>query len=243
MTAVNALQLVLLAALTLALGIPGILLGMLLPGRAWKGRLFRIVSKSYGHAAFAFFRIRVEGRGLENIDPEKPYVFMANHISHADSPALAMVIPQPLYWVFKKELAKIPVFGWVLLALGQIMVDRADAGQSRAALSAAARELSGNGSIMIYPEGTRSRDGALLPLKKGGFRLAIACGLPIVPVRVSGSREIVAAESLRVRPGTVTIEITAPIPTAGAAPGDIPRIMDRVREALAGPGAGTPGPA
>lgn len=240
MTAVNALQLLFLALLTLVMGVPGIVVGMLLPGRALKGRLFRIVSKNYGRVAFAFFRIRVEARGLSRIDPRRPYLFMANHISHVDSPALAIVIPQPLYWVFKKELARIPVFGWVLLALGQIMVDRADAEQSRAALAAAAGELSGNGSIMIYPEGTRSRDGALQRFKKGGFWIALAAGLPIVPVRVSGSREIVAAGTLRVRPGTVTVEILSPVPTQGKTPDDIPELMERVRAAMT---AGTQGPA
>jgi len=176
MTLLNAAQLVLLGILTLLIGVPAILLALLLPGKALKGKLFLVVSKTYARIALWFFRIQVVGRGLANIDPGKPYVFMSNHASHADSPALALVISHPLHWVFKKELARIPVFGWALLACGQIMVDRASPEKSREALAEALSGLSGNNSVMIYPEGTRSRDGDLLPFKKGGFRMAFRWG-------------------------------------------------------------------
>jgi 1-acyl-sn-glycerol-3-phosphate acyltransferase len=232
MTVLNAAQLFLLGVLTLVIGVPAILLSALLPGKTWKGKLFRLVSRTYSRIALWFLRIEVAGRGMENIDSLSPYVFMSNHISHADSPALALVISHPLHWVFKKELAKIPVFGWVLLACGQIMVDRSDPEKSRAALEEALAGLSGNNSVMIYPEGTRSRDGNLQPFKKGGFWMALQVGLPIVPVRVSGSREIVAADTLRIRPGTVTVEIFPPIETRGKSVADIPDLMGRVREAM-----------
>lgn len=240
MTVLNAVQLVLLGILTLVMGVPAILLALLLPGKSLKGKLFLVVSSTYARVSFWLFRIRVVGRGMENIDAAKPYVFLSNHISLADSPALAIVISHPLHWVFKKELAKIPVFGWVLLACGQIMVDRSSPEQSRASLDRALSGLSGNNSVMIYPEGTRSRDGNLQPFKKGGFWMALQVGLPIVPVRVSGSREIVAADTLRVRPGTITVEIFPPIETRGRTSSDIPDLMNRVREAML---SGTTGPA
>ena len=85
---------------------------------------------------------------------------------------------------------------------------------------------------MIYPEGTRSRDGAVQPFKKGGFWMAVQSGLPIVPVRVSGTREIVAADTLVVNPGTVRVEIFPPVATRGKTPADIPGLMARVREAM-----------
>ena len=134
----------------------------------------------------------------------------------------------PLHWVFKKELAKIPVFGWVLLACGQVMVDRLSPERSKASLEEAISGLSGSNSVMIYPEGTRSRDGNLQRFKKGGFWMALQVGLPIVPVRVSGSREVVAADTLRIRPGTVTVEIFPPIETRG-------KTVERIRP---GPGIG-----
>jgi 1-acyl-sn-glycerol-3-phosphate acyltransferase len=166
------------------------------------------------------------------VDRNAPYVFMSNHVSHVDSPALAISIPHPLHWVFKKELSRIPVFGWVLLSLGQIMVDRQSAVQSRAALANAAAALSGNSSILIYGEGTRSKDGKLQPLKKGGFYIALQSGLPIVPVRVSGTYDIIPSGSLRVHPGHVVVELFDPIPTEGKTEDDIPELMARVRDAL-----------
>lgn len=232
MTVFNAAQLVLVGLLTLVVGVPAIVLTLLLPGRARKGRLFCFVSRIYSRIVCRLLGIRVVARGTRNVDPDRPYVFMSNHVSHADSPALAVVIPHPLHWVFKKELARIPVFGWALLSGGQIMVDRSSPEKSKAALSEALSGLSGNNSVLIYPEGTRSRDGTLQPFKKGGFRMALDAGLPIVPVRVSGSREIVAADTLRIRPGTVIVEIFRPIETRGRTTADIPDLMARVREAM-----------
>jgi len=232
MTARNAIQFFLLGLWTIAVGTPAIVLGLLVPGRERKGRIFRWVTKIYSRVALPLFGVTVETRGLSRVDPAAPYVFMSNHVSHVDSPALAVSIPHPMYWVFKKELSKIPVFGWVLLALGQIMVDRANFSQARTAMVTATEGLSGNQSVLIYPEGTRSKDGRLQPLKKGGFYLAVSAGLPIVPVRVSGSHEIVASGSLAVRPGHVVVELFEPIPTGGKTEADIPGLMERVRNAL-----------
>ncbi|HEX9205604.1 MAG TPA: lysophospholipid acyltransferase family protein [Candidatus Deferrimicrobiaceae bacterium] len=232
MTIKNAIQLFLLALLTLVIGIPAILLGLLVPGRSRKGRIFRWVTKSYSAVALPLFGVTLETRGLSRVNRGKPYVFMSNHVSHVDSPALALSIPHPLHWVFKKELSRIPVFGWVLLSLGQIMVDRADASQAREALASAASGLLGNNSVLIYPEGTRSKDGRLQPFKKGGFFIALRAGLPIVPVRVSGSRDIVPSGSLSVRPGHVVVELFDPVPTDGMTDADIPALMARVRDAL-----------
>lgn len=239
MTAVNALQLFLLGALTLVMGVPAILVALLLPGKVHKGRWFRIVSKSYSRISLMLFGIRVAMRGRERVDRSKPYIFMSNHVSHADSPALALTIPHPLHWVFKKELGKIPVFGWVLRSGGQVMVDRSSPEKARESLAEALAGLSGCNSILIYPEGTRSRDGKLQPFKKGGFRMALSAGLPIVPVRVSGSRDVVAADTLRVRPGTITVEILPPIETAGKSIADIPEFMEKVRASML---SGTTGP-
>jgi len=217
---------------TLAIGLPAIALGILVPGQVRKGKIFRWVTKSYSRILLPVFGVTVETRGLSRVDRNNPYIFMSNHASHVDSLALAVSIPHPLHWVFKKELSKIPVFGWVLLSLGQIMVDRRNAMQSRTALSNAAGALTGNNSVLIYVEGTRSRDGKLQPLKKGGFYIALQSGLPIVPVRVSGSFDIVPSGSLRVRPGHVVVELFDPIPTEGKTEADVQELMTRVRNAL-----------
>lgn len=115
------------------------------------------------------------------------------------------------------------------------MVDRSSPERAREALAEALAGLSGSNSILIYPEGTRSRDGKLQPFKKGGFWMAVSAGLPIVPVRVSGSRDVVAADTLRIRPGTITVELLPPIETAGKSVADIPDLMEQVRAALLSP--------
>jgi 1-acyl-sn-glycerol-3-phosphate acyltransferase len=231
-TARTVFQMALVGLATLVVGLPAIVLGLLVPGQSRKGRIFRWVTRSYSRILLPVFGVTVETRGLSRVDRSAPYVFMSNHASHMDSLALAVSIPHPLHWVFKKELSKIPVFGWVLLSLGQIMVDRRNAMQSRTALSNAAAGLTGNHSVLIYVEGTRSKDGTLQPLKKGGFHIALQAGLPIVPVRVSGSHEIIPSGSLRVRPGHVVVELFDPIPTEGKADADIPALMAKVRDAL-----------
>lgn len=232
MNMASALKWIFLGLLTTIFGIPGALLGLVLPGKRAKGRLFLFVSKYYSRIALSVLGIKVCCTGLENIDIKESYVFMSNHVSHADAPVLASVIPHPLHWVFKKELSKIPVLGWILLAGGQIMVDRSDPEKSRAALEEALLGLSGNNSIMIYPEGRRSRDGRLQSLKKGGFWMAVLSGKPIVPLRVSGTRDVVAADTLRIRPGNVLVEVFPPIPTGGKGVSDIPDLMNRVLEAM-----------
>jgi 1-acyl-sn-glycerol-3-phosphate acyltransferase len=124
-------QMVVIGLATLVVGLPAIALGMLVPGQNRKGKIFRWVTKGYSRILLPVFGVTVETRGVSRVDRNAPYVFMSNHASHVDSLALAVSIPHPLHWVFKKELSKIPVFGWVLLSLGQIMVDRRSAVQSR----------------------------------------------------------------------------------------------------------------
>jgi 1-acyl-sn-glycerol-3-phosphate acyltransferase len=96
----------------------------------------------------------------------------------------------------------------------------------------AAGALTGNNSVLIYVEGTRSKDGKLQPLKKGGFHIALLSGMPIVPVRISGSHDVIPPGSLRVRPGRVVVELFEPIPTKGKTEADVPGLMARVRSAL-----------
>lgn len=231
-TARTFFQMAIIGLATLVVGLPAIALGMLVPGQNRKGKIFRWVTKSYSKILLPVFGVTVETRGLSRVGRDNAYVFMSNHVSHVDSLALAVSIPHPLHWVFKKELSKIPVFGWVLLSLGQIMVDRRNAMQSRTALSSAVSALSGNNSVLIYVEGTRSKDGKLQPLKKGGFYIAIRSSLPIVPVRISGSHDVVPSGSLRIRPGHVVVEMFDPIPTAGKTEADVPELMAKVRDAL-----------
>ena len=214
---------------------PFIFLGFFRKGLTRKGRLFRPLAKTYSKVLYAAFRVRVIHRGFEQIDPKRPYVFMANHTSIADPLAMAITMPQPFHCVFKKELARIPVFGWALLSLGQIMVDRENTEQARASIDGSISELSGNNSIMIFPEGKVSHDGRLLPLKKGGFHLALQTGLPIVPVRISGARQVCpTGGSGHFHKGVISVQVFPPLEVCGKTEADIPDLVEKVRGCLAG---------
>ena len=227
------IQWIFAATVTLCLGIPFMVAGFLVPGLARKGRLFRRLSKIYSRVLFAAFRVRVVPRGIERIDPRQGYVFMANHASIADPLAVAIAIDHPLHFVFKREFARIPVFGWVLLSLGQIMVDREDREQAKVALAGAASGLSGNSSVIIFPEGWVSRDGSLQPLKKGGFHLALRTGMPIVPLRIEGARDVCPpGGSGHFHPGVVSVEAFPPIPVRGSTEAEIPALMESVTRCL-----------
>ena len=224
---------------TVALFPPFIFLGILQTGLTRKGRLSRPLVKIYSKVLYAAFRVRVIHRGFEQIDPQRSYVFMPNHTSIADPLAMAITIPQPFHCVFKKELARIPVFGWALLSLGQIMVDRENTEQARASLAEAVSELPGNNSILIFPEGKVSHDGQLLPLKKGGFHLAIQTGLPIVPVRIEGARKVCPpGGSGHFNKGVISVQVFPPVMVCGMTETDIPALVEKVRGCLTldGPG-------
>jgi 1-acyl-sn-glycerol-3-phosphate acyltransferase len=224
---------------TVALFPPFIFLGILQTGLTRKGRLSRPLVKIYSKVLYGAFRVRVVHRGFEQIDPQRSYVFMPNHTSIADPLAMAITIPQPFHCVFKKELARIPVFGWALLSLGQIMVDRENTEQARAALAEAVAGLSGNNSILIFPEGKVSHDGRLLPLKKGGFHLAIQTGLPIVPVRIEGARKVCPpGGSGHFNKGLISVQVFPPVMVCGMTETDIPALVEKVRGCLTldGPG-------
>ena len=239
MKVTNVFQWIFAGVVTVALFPPFIFLGFLQTGLTRKGRLSRPLVKIYSKVLFAAFRVRVVHQGFEQIDPQRSYVFMPNHTSIADPLAIAMAIPQPFHCVFKKELARIPVFGWALLSLGQIMVDRENTEQARAALAEAVSGLSGNNSILIFPEGKVSQDGRLLPLKKGGFHLAIQTGLPIVPVRIEGARKVCPpGGSGHFHKGVISVQGFPPLMVYGKTETDIPALVEKVRGCLAldGPG-------
>ncbi len=177
------------------------------------------------------------------IDPGKSYVFMANHLSTVDIWALFLALPVPVRMIAKKQLAAIPVLGWALWAGRFIIIDRQNAVAARRSIDLAAERIRGGASVLLFPEGTRSRDGALGAFKKGGFHLAIAAGVPIVPVALRGTRACMPRGSLVVRPGRVTAVIGEPIATAGLAANDRDGLLGRVRDEIAamlGDGAADP---
>jgi 1-acyl-sn-glycerol-3-phosphate acyltransferase len=158
-------------------------------------------------------RYRVVGR--QNVDPEQNYVFMPNHQSNLDPSVVMLGIGRDLRFMAKASLFRIPVLGQAMLGGGFVPVERDKREKAVAAVEAAAGELRRGHDFLIFPEGTRSRDGRVLPLKKGPFILAIKAQVPIVPVAVRGTCDLWPKGSMRIRSGGVTLEILDPIPTEG----------------------------
>lgn len=175
--------------------------------------------------------VRVTIRGEELVAEGGPYIFTPNHQAHIDIAALLGYLPGNNRFASKKELFDEPVLGAVMRTLGMLPVDRDDPMKSIDVLNRAARE---GHSIIIFPEGTRSRDGRLLPFRKGAFVAAIEIGNPIVPVVVKGTRSVMPKGGyLSIHPGDVEIVVKPPIATRGLDYRDRERLRDAVRDIIA----------
>jgi 1-acyl-sn-glycerol-3-phosphate acyltransferase len=176
---------------------------------------------------FAGVEIVVERRG--SLDPAQPYVFMANHASSLDIWAAFVAIPRRVRMIAKKQLGRIPLFGWVMRAGRFIFIDRSNAVAARRSIDEAGERIRKGDSVLIFPEGTRTRDGALGLFKKGGFHLAVKAGVPIVPVALQGTRALMPRGSYLLRAGTVRAIIGQPIPTQGLSEEERASLNERVR--------------
>ncbi len=148
------------------------------------------------------------------LDPRGNYVLLANHQSMFDIPALLSTVPGPVRMMAKRSLFRLPFFGWGLKAAGFVPVDRDDGSKARQAFASASAHLSAGTSILLFPEGTRSRSGKLLEMQRGGFLLAIRHGLRIVPVGIRGTRQIQPRGRWEIRPGPVEVRFGEPIDPA-----------------------------
>ena len=167
------------------------------------------------------------------LDPGRPYVFMPNHASMVDIWAVFVAIPASFRFIAKKQLARIPLFGWAMAAGRFIFIDRQNAVAARRSMEEAARRIRSGQSVVIFPEGTRTRDGRLGAFKKGGFHLAIDSGADIVPVAIKGSREVMPRGSALIRAGHVTVDVGEPISTAGLKSSDREALIAKVRARVA----------
>ena len=218
-----------LVVMTPLVGLPATIVALLVP--RWSNAVMhagRIWSRSLLAAAGA----RVTYHGLEHVDHDNPCIFIANHQSMVDIWVLFDFIPPSTRFVAKRELFKIPVFGWALSAAGCISIDRANRANAIRSLSIAAERIRSGRSVILFPEGTRSSDGRLQRFKKGAFYLAVQAGVPVVPVAITGSFAVVPPRKLRVSPGPVEVYIEPPIDVASFQPENTNGLLALVHETI-----------
>lgn len=180
--------------------------------------------------------MRVEVEGAEHIDPDQSYVVVANHQSQYDIPMIYGFCGLDLRWVMKAEIGKLPFIAQGCRAIGHIFIDRANPDQARAAINDAVGRLPPGTGVLFFPEGTRSRDGQLIKFRKGAFRVAVDRKLPVLPMTVVGTREILPPGSLRIRPGCARLVVHPPIrPDAGTVDEAVTDLCRRTRAAISAP--------
>src|SRR5262245_57838747 len=225
---VNLLRLVAIALITAILGTVGILSCLVVPS----GNAVLPLARIWARLILSLCRVHLAVQGSSHIAAPGPYLFLSNHQSQFDILAVVLAIPLQFRILAKQELFYIPIFGWVLKLSGFVGIDRSNREKAIRSLERAAERLRNGRSLLIYAEGTRSPDGRLLPFKKGGFVLAIQAGVPILPITIQGSREVLAKGSLRIRPGTIQVRIGEPIDPSRYALDDKERLMQEVRTVM-----------
>jgi 1-acyl-sn-glycerol-3-phosphate acyltransferase len=196
------------------------------------GRVGHRIARRWAKIALVATGVKVKVEGLEQIQGKGPYIFMSNHQGGYDIFALHGHLPFDFKWLAKKELFSIPFFGWTLTAAGYISIDRKGSRDTVRAMNEAAQKIQDGMSVVIFPEGSRSPDGLIQPFKKGGFTLAIKSKVPIIPVAIVGSREIMPKGRITVNPGKITIRIGPTIETKELSLQDWKALMGKVAESI-----------
>jgi len=174
--------------------------------------------------------VRLDVRGTELIPTDGPVIYMGNHQGNFDIHALSRAIPRQFSWIAKEELFRVPLFGAAMRRAGYIPLDRSDGRKALKSIQQAAALISAGRSVVVFPEGTRTLDGQLLPFKRGAFILAVKAGVPIVPFTINGSWQVNPPHTKILNPGTVRITFSEPVYCSGEK--DV-ELMERVRAAVA----------
>lgn len=190
------------------------------------------IARLWGKSILFVSRVEMSVKGLSNIDPSAPYIYMPNHQSNFDIPVLLGHLTVQFRWLAKAELFKIPIFGHAMRKAGYISIDRNNRESAIKSLNAAANKIKSGVSVLIFPEGTRSRDGKIQPFKKGGFVMAIESGVPIVPVVITGTRSLMTKGKFRVNAGHVRMVIHKPIDTSAYTRETKEALMESVRRVI-----------
>ncbi len=197
-------------------------------------RLYFWLSHFFSGGILKISRVKVEKSGFGNFDHNLPYIFVSNHSSQFDIPVLQHSIPNRMGMIFKKELAKIPFFGWQLKWGPYVMIDRKDFESALKSIEEAKEKISKIGmSVVVFAEGTRSKTGEVQSFKRGAFFLASRSGFPIIPVSISKTSNIMPKGKFRIKAGVVKVHFDKPIPTNQLSnKKDEIELMERVRNII-----------
>lgn len=196
------------------------------------GNLPHKVARCWAKSILFVSHVKVNIKGISNIDPGGSVVYMVNHQSNFDIPVLLGSLPVQFRWLAKAELFRIPIFGRGMKGCGYISIDRSNRREAYKSLKMASETIRNGTSVLIFPEGTRSEDGKIRPFKKGGFILTVDAGVPIVPVILHGTFSIMPRSRLLVKPRDVTMEILEPIETKGYKRSEKDELIERVRQVM-----------
>ena len=213
---------------TILAGAYGTIVGFIPPRGDWTLRGARVWARLVLLGGF----VRLRSEGAERVPRGEPVVFMSNHESWLDIPALLATIPVQVRFLAKKSLFRWPFFGWAISSMGFIPVDRENRRTAIRSFEEAAARIRAGRSVLIFPEETRTTTADLLPFQRGGFLIALKAGIPIVPVGLDGPRRCLPKHSYLVRPGRINVKFGTPIPTAGHGVTDKGELMEAVRNAI-----------
>jgi len=177
--------------------------------------------------------IRIDVNGVDVVGKGEPYIFMSNHMSFLDGPLLYFIIPQPVRVILKKEIFKIPVIGLGMKQVGFVPVDRKGIRGGKKSIDRAAQLMNEKGySFLIFPEGTRTRDGKLQEFRRGGFFLALTSQSAIIPISIQGTYGIMPKGSFFVKKGKIKVSFHPPISVQGNDRDDLPALLEEVRDVI-----------
>ncbi len=198
-----------------------------------QGRWQHACARAWSRLSLRTSGIRVRVEGLENIPAEKAAIYCVNHQSAMDIPVLFASLPVQFRFAAKKSLFDMPFMGWHLRRSGHIAVDRAKPLEAMKSMKKAAQEIRDGKSILLFPEGHRSRDGQLLPFKAGTFFIAILAGVPIVPVTINGTPNVLKPDTYHVRPGQTEMIVHPAVLTEGLTLRDAEKLSEQVKAIIA----------
>lgn len=176
--------------------------------------------------------IRVRTERMESVDRARRYVLVANHYSYFDIPVIIASVPQPIRFMAKVSLFKIPIFGWALGRAGFIPIDRKNRRTAVKSFDLAAERIRKGNTIVVFPEEGRSRNREMRPFQRGGFLLALKSELPILPLAIDGTYDVFRVGATRITPGTVTIKVGEPIATAGRSVREKEQLAEQSRKQI-----------